>query len=48
MNIILKAQNVHYEIMLSLPFSKLEKLVDEPIWVASEEQYNNGKNNLLF
>jgi len=30
------AKNVHYEIMLSLPFEKLEKLVDDPIWVSED------------
>ena len=44
------AKNVRYEIMLSLPFEKLEKLVNDPILVSEDEQMNKKQKTsfLLF
>ncbi len=42
------AKNVRYEIMLSLPFKKLEKLVDDPIWVSQDGPRNKKQKTSLL
>ena len=42
------AKNVRYEIMLSLPFEKLEKLVNDPIWVSEDRPVNKKQKISLL
>ncbi len=42
------AKNVRYEIMLSLPFEKLEKLVNDPIWVSEDRPVNKKRKISLL